>query len=111
MDYNEYMTTSHLTPDFIARMKQKLLAEKAKLETELAGLHMHTEVGTQTDENAEEIELDEVSQNLIARLQADLKKISAALRKIDDGTYGTDASGKPIAKARLAALPWADTAI
>jgi RNA polymerase-binding protein DksA len=37
-----------------------------------------------------------------------LKEIDAALRRIDDGTYGTCLiCGKPIAAERLRALPWA----
>lgn len=110
MSYNN-MAMSHLTSGFIAEMKQKLLAEKSRLEAELSGLAAHTEVGTQTDENAEEMELDELNQNLISRLKSDLEKISKALQKIDAGTYGADDAGKPIAKERLEVLPWADKGI
>ena len=37
-----------------------------------------------------------------------LKEISAALKRIEDGTYGVcEVTGKPIAKARLNVKPWA----
>lgn len=108
--YNN-MAMSHLTQDFIEEMKKKLLAEKSRLEAELSGLAAHTEIGTQTDENAEEMELDELNQNLISRLKSDLQKISKALEKIDAGTYGIDDAGKLIVKERLEALPWADKSI
>jgi DnaK suppressor protein len=37
-----------------------------------------------------------------------LEAIEAALKRIDDGTYGTCVNcGKPIAEERLAAIPWA----
>jgi RNA polymerase-binding protein DksA len=37
-----------------------------------------------------------------------LEAIEAALKRIDDGTYGTCViCGKPIAEERLAAIPWA----
>ena len=37
-----------------------------------------------------------------------LKEIDDALQRIEDGTYGIcEATGKPIAKARLEAKPWA----
>lgn len=101
----------HLDHAFIQQMKQRLLDEKSRLQTELAGLHMHTEVGTQADENAEEMELDELNQNLINRMKKDLEKIEKAMAKIEAGTYGLDDTGKPIVKERLEALPWADTVI
>ena len=37
-----------------------------------------------------------------------LEAIEAALKRIEDGTYGTCVNcGKPIAEERLAAIPWA----
>ena len=92
-------------------MKQKLLAEKSRLEEELKGLSPHTEMGDDQDENAEEVNVDEVSQDLIARINSDLGKVEKALAKIEAGTYGTDDNGKPISEARLRAMPWADRAI
>jgi RNA polymerase-binding transcription factor DksA len=100
-----------LTPEFIAQMHQKLIQRKAELEEELAGLQPHTEVGSGYDENAQEIELDEVNQDLIARIKADLEKINIALERINNGTYGTDSEGKEISEDRLRAIPWADKAI
>jgi DnaK suppressor protein len=41
-----------------------------------------------------------------------LREIDAALRRIDEGTYGTCTNcGKPIAEERLEALPWASLCI
>jgi DnaK suppressor protein len=41
-----------------------------------------------------------------------LEAIEAALKRIEDGTYGTCVNcGKPIAEERLAAIPWATTCI
>lgn len=94
---------------FVAEMKQKLLETKAKLEEDLKGLSPHTEMGADEDENAEEVVVDEVNQNLIARMQADLEKIKAALKRIESGTYGHDAQGNEISEDRLRALPWAET--
>lgn len=46
------------------------------------------------------------------RSRAELARVDAALRALDDGTYGTCAScGKPIAPERLEAIPWAPTCI
>ena len=92
-------------------MKQELLAKKAQLEEDLKGLSSHTELGGDEDSNAQEVEGDEVSRDVIARMTSDLEKIAAALAKIEAGTYGTDNDGKEISEARLRALPWADKSI
>ena len=100
-----------LSQEFVSEMKQKLIEAREKLEQDLAGLSPHTEIGSDPDESAEEVELDEVNQDMIARINRDLAKISNALKKIEAGTYGTDDSGSEISEARLRALPWADKAI
>lgn len=92
-------------------MKTKLLEAKAKFQADLAGLSPHTEIGDDPDESAEEVELDEVNQDMIARINTDLAKIETALLKIEAGTYGVDEEGKEIAEARLRVLPWADKAM
>ncbi len=100
-----------LTQEFIEEMKSRLLHEKERLSTELAGLKPHTELGSEDDDQASELALDEVNQDLIARLKTDLGKIEVALEKITLGTYGTDADGVEISEQRLRAIPWADKAI
>ena len=46
------------------------------------------------------------------RSRAELVLVDAALRRIEDGTYGTCSScGNPIAPERLEAIPWAPTCI
>ncbi len=100
-----------LSPQFIAEMKQALLERKSKLEEDLKGFATHTELGTDMDSSAQEVESDEVSQDVIQVIDRDLQKIAVALEKIEKGTYGTDEDGKEISEARLRALPWADKAI
>lgn len=97
--------------EFIDEMKTRLLAEKETLQNDLAAYNDHTEVGTEMDENATEIQIDEVSQNLRERMQADLIKVEAALQKIETGSYGTTADGQEIPEDRLRAIPWADSVI
>jgi len=96
---------------FLDEMQVKLLEKKEQLEEDLAGLSAHTEMGDSEDDNAEEIEVDEVSQDVIAVMKADLEKIEKALAKMEDGTYGTDDEGREISEARLRAMPWADKSI
>lgn len=100
-----------LTQEFIDEMKARLLSEKETLESDLRSYSDHTEVGNDLDENATEIQMDEVSQNLRERMQADLIKVEKALQKIDAGTYGTADDGQEISEDRLRAIPWADSAI
>jgi RNA polymerase-binding protein DksA len=46
------------------------------------------------------------------RSRAELAKVDAALRALDDGTYGTCTNcGNPIARERLEAIPWSATCI
>lgn len=100
-----------LSQDFINEMQARLEQEKTRLEQDLGMLAGHTEIGDDLDENATEVQLDEVNQDLIERMQNDLEKINKALQKISDGAYGTDDDGQQISEDRLRALPWADKAI
>ena len=46
------------------------------------------------------------------RSRLELSRVEAALRSIDDGTYGTCTNcGNPIGAERLEAIPWAPTCI
>ena len=96
---------------FIEEMKAVLLAQKQKLQDDLAGMPVHTEMGDDMEATEDEAEQDFDNQGVRATIEADLKKIETALSKIEQGTYGTDAEGKEISEERLKAIPWADTAI
>jgi RNA polymerase-binding transcription factor DksA len=100
-----------LSKTFVEEMKAALLAEKERLTGELSGLLEHTELGQDYDDNAQEVELDDVNKGVRARVEADLEKIDKALAKIEAGTYGTDDDGQAISEDRLRAIPWADQAI
>lgn len=97
--------------EFIAEMKASLEQQKSKLEEDLKGMSKHTEMGNDQGENAEEVELDSVNQDLISTMKSDLEKIQKALGKIESGNYGTDDEGKEISEERLRVLPWADKAL
>jgi RNA polymerase-binding protein DksA len=50
----------------------------------------------------------ELDQSLEEGAQQTLKDIEAALRKIEDGSYGVcEVCGEPIGAGRLSAIPWA----
>jgi RNA polymerase-binding transcription factor DksA len=77
----------------------------------MSGLVEHSEVGDELDENATEVQMDDVNQDLRRRMEDDLEKIANALQKIEAGTYGVDDDGNEISEERLRVIPWADKAI
>jgi RNA polymerase-binding transcription factor DksA len=114
-------------------MNEQLLQEnKGKLESELKRLRgvlgreatvdgdgefpgdykpKFTEVGREEGENASEVENYANTLGETAVLEKRLVMIEAALRRIEDGTYGKCKEGDDIEEDRLRALPEADTCI
>ena len=63
------------------------------------------DIATATYDRELEYGLEENSEHVLA-------EIDAALKRIEDGTYGTcNTCGKPIGEERLEALPWATLCI
>ena len=88
-----------LDPEILAELKSKLLSEKTRVEQELVRIAKPTkaegdfetsfnEIGSDEDENASEVE--EYTDNLAleTNLQKQLKEITDALSRMEDGTYG-----------------------
>ena len=70
-------------------------------ETEDETQNTLAETATATLDREIDYTLEENSENV-------LKEIEQALKRIDEGTYGTCVNcGQPIAEERLAAIPWA----
>ncbi len=67
---------------------------------ELSALDQHqADVGTETFEREKDL-------SILERVESELVDIEYAMRRLDDGTYGTcEACGKPIDEARLEAMP------
>lgn len=104
-------------------LKEKLVAEKARIEDELNRIGKPTtnagdfstnfnEIGTDEEDNASEVE--EYTDNLAleATLEKQLKEIIEALERMNNGTYGkcTNCDAE-IPKERLLAYPSAKTCI
>jgi DnaK suppressor protein len=118
------MVQTRLTKKEIEELRGRLLEERAHLETQLESIVEDSFAATQSDmsgdvglddESADagtatfEREKDLSIENNVRDL---LRKIDAALKRMDDGTYGLCArGGHPIEKARLKALPYADLCI
>jgi RNA polymerase-binding transcription factor len=110
-----------LTQKEQADLKARLLQERAELEAQQKELEESTFADSQAESSGDltgdeeyadagsatfERELDLSLVNNVADL---VERIDKALAKIDEGTYGLcDRCGRPIEKARLRALPYAN---
>jgi DnaK suppressor protein len=99
-------------------MKKRLEEKQAELLANLAGLteaHPQPVDPVEANEGApdvEEIAVDadelEQEQSIEANERALLTEVQAALKRIEDGTYGKCVvCGRPIPEKRLEAIPWA----
>lgn len=85
-------------------LAQRLRSHEADAveERELSKVDQHpAELGTETFERERDM-------TALRIVESELEDIDEALRRIDQGSYGTcDECGKPIAEERLEAKPWA----
>lgn len=108
----------------VDRFREVLLEERKRVQAALD--HIHEEnAGTLTDESGEEAAYDnhladtatityerELDYTLEDNEERLLGEIDAALKRIEDGTYGICANrGEQIPVERLEALPWATLCI
>ncbi len=107
----------------LAELKEKLIAEKKRLESELSQIAKPTEIpgdyetkfediGRGEDENASEVE--QYSDNLALEdtLEKQLKEANNALERMEKGTYGIcESCNQEIDPERLRAYPAAATCI
>lgn len=103
--------------------KQRLLAERQRAQEALAYLHDENE--GQLEDDREEIQSDnhpgdmatstfdrELDYTLEENVERALGEIDAALKRIEDGTYGICVNGgEQIPVERLEAIPWATLCI
>jgi DnaK suppressor protein len=92
--------------------KKKLLNKQRELQASLANLESEArasgepEVRDSADDAASSEGTSEAFEES-ALLSETLEQVEDALKRIDDGTYGTCAvCGRPIEPARLEAIPW-----
>jgi DnaK suppressor protein len=103
-----------LSDEFIAQQRQRLEALRRQLlggeENTIANQRTaeeeHGEEAEEFEDEAQGMAQSEVNQALHDVNDQRVSDIERALEKIDEGTYGlSDASGEPIPKARLEAVP------
>ncbi len=107
----------------LAELKEKLLAEKTRLETELGRFAKPTgaegdyetnfeDIGTDPDENASEVEEYVDNLGLENNLEGQLRDVNDALAKMERGTYGVcEKTGQEIGLDRLRVYPAARTIV
>ena len=97
-----------------AAARSSLLAERDRLRAELGEPIEAPGQMTYGSQAAAASHVFEQQRDLALRdrSRAELGRVEAALRRLDDGTYGMCAScGSPIAPERLEAIPWAPLCI
>jgi len=106
--------TSALDAVFVERQKQELLKQRAALlqaaqadEDDEGAIRGESSSGPREyEDDAQKLALLEVDGNRVVRNLHRLNLVNRALEKIEEGTYGlSDASGKPIPRERLEAVP------
>jgi DnaK suppressor protein len=103
----------------VARFRQLLEEERRRVVDAIEYLHKENP-GSIEDETEDQTADNHLAETATATLDREidytleensehvLEAIDAALKRIEDGTYGTCVNcGKPIAEERLAAIPWA----
>ena len=108
----------------VDRFREALLEERRRVEAAIENLHAD-HPGTISDETGEDAVYDnhladtatetydrELDYTLEENSEHVLAEIQAALKRIEEGTYGVCSNcGKPIPEERLEALPWATLCI
>jgi RNA polymerase-binding transcription factor DksA len=114
------MTATDEFDDDAAR--RRLHADRERVEGLIASVHADgidqaasdqvgdiTHVSDPADQGSETFEREK-DIAILEQLEHDLAEIEAALKRLDDGTYGIDeVTGEPISRERLEALPTART--
>lgn len=106
-------TADILTADTVASLKEQLLHKRQRIvDLYAADVRAGQEATQEGTDDIVDRANNSYSRELMFSLSSaereQMLEVDAALRRIDDGTYGfCQHSGKPIALARLEAVPWA----
>ena len=96
------------------RVREALAAERTRLLAELGEPIESPGQMTYGSQAAAATHVFEQQRDLALRdrSRAELQRVETALRKLDEGTYGTcESCGNPIGADRLEAIPWTPTCI
>ena len=99
-----------MTPEALAGLRQRLEAKKAELNERIDKIKADIGRGLDADskEQAGQLENKEVLDALANEATEEIAQVSAALLRMDEGTYGTcSGCGAAIDERRLEARPYA----
>jgi RNA polymerase-binding transcription factor DksA len=98
-----------MSEEFISSQKEILFAEKSRLDKEEKGLKTRPDFTGSTDDNASEAADYENNLSLDEQIGSTSEKVIAALKRIENGTYGTCTKcGLLIEHGRIKVLPSAE---
>lgn len=101
-----------LTAEFLKKQKDALLSEKERVEEKIKKLKKYPDYGGDEEDNIQEISDYESNLSIDKQMEFLLKKIKAAIKAIDDGTYGQCKVCKGnIESGRLKIMPYADVCV
>jgi len=103
-----------MNADWPDGLRDRLETQKSELVSRLTRITANVRRSLETDskERAKQLEDSEVVDALGNEAREELGKISVALRRMDDGTYGTcSGCGSAIGSARIEAYPYASECI
>ncbi len=90
----------------LMKLREELVRSIQDAQSEQTGIRSQSGEAHEFEEDAQRLDMLETEENAIDRNRQRLRDIERALQKIEDGTYGlSDASGEPIPRARLEAVP------
>ncbi len=108
-----FSTTDILAPEAVATLKEQLLNKRQRIvDLYAADVRAGQEATQEGTDDIVDRANNSYSRELMFSLSSaereQLLEVDEALRRIEEGTYGfCQHSGKPIALARLQAIPWA----
>jgi DnaK suppressor protein len=104
-----------LDREFVEKQRERLEELRAELRRMVTGLEEDQEDRAEDEGDLTEHDSGDMSQSLFTReldatveqtVEQRLRAVERALQKVEEGTYGlSEASGEPIPKGRLEALP------
>ena len=109
------MTNNELDKEFVEKQRERLEGLRAELARMVEGLEEDQQDRAESEGDMTENDSGDMSHSLFTReldagieqtVERRLRNVERALQKIEEGTYGIcDATGEPISKGRLEAVP------
>lgn len=101
-----------ISKDFLEKQKEKLEAEKNKIETKIKELKKYPDYGNDDEDNLQEIADYESNLSIDEQLEFLLGKIKRAIKAIENGTYGQCTKCQAtIEEGRLEIIPYAELCV